>query len=92
MIAIFVTLLILIICWYAPFPIMVAIVVADWIFPDPIAVLDEIGLLLIFFSRLKKVLFIWNFTHKHKVLTVLLLFTVIFFTVCLVRYILGMSI
>ena len=69
MIAMLVTLLVLGICWYAPFPIMAVIVIVDLFFPDPIVGLDEIGLVLVFFSRLKKVLFVWNFANKHKIFT-----------------------
>ena len=84
MIAMLVTLLVLGICWYAPFPIMAVIVIVDLFFPDPIVGLDEIGLVLVFFSRLKKVLFVWNFANKHKIFTFFLVFASILLIVYLI--------
>jgi hypothetical protein len=66
-------LVILALCWIAPFPIMIILMVVDFLVPDPIPAIDEILLVIMFFGRLKKILFIQKFIEEHKILTVLLL-------------------
>jgi hypothetical protein len=66
-------LIILVLCWIAPFPIMIILMVVDFLVPDPIPAIDEILLAIMFFGRLKKILFIQKFIEEHKILTVLLL-------------------
>lgn len=74
--------------WIVPLPIKIVLLVIDFIVPDPIPAIDEILMAIIFIDRLKKVLFIQKFIHKHKILFAIFLILSIIIIAFLVSWIL----
>ncbi len=76
-------------CWSAPFPLMVVLFFIDLLIPDPIPVIDEILMIIIFFNRLKKVLFIQDFIRKHKIMAGAFLVLAIMGMFTLISWLIG---
>lgn len=68
---------------------MLVQVFADFIISDPLPMKDEILMAVIFFNRLKKILFVQEFIRRHKILTCILLVLIIVGMIALVSWLLG---
>lgn len=86
---ILIPIIILAVCWIAPFPVMLVLALADFMIPDPLPAVDEILMAVIFFNRLKKILFVQEFIRRHKILTCVLFVLIIMGMIAAVSWIVG---
>lgn len=84
-----IAIIILAACWSAPFPLAVIIVLADFLIPDPLPMIDEILMIMIFSNRLKKILFVQNLIHKYKILAGILIVLILIGIFALISWLLG---